>query len=188
MSIISIFLIAVALSMDAAAVAAAIGLSAKKITWGNTLKPALAFGIFQGVMPLIGWSAGKFLDQYIKTFDHWIAFILLAIIGIRMIIEAFEKKSEKDKASNLTNLKILFLAIATSIDALAVGLSFAFLKSDILIPAIIITITTFVLSLIASILGNKIGKLFEKKIQIIGGLILIGIGIKILIEHLLTNL
>ena len=136
------------------------------------------------LMPIIGWSVGVQFDKYINDFDHWIAFILLSIVGAKMIYESLSEGDFKQKACALGHFKILCLSIATSIDALAVGISFAFLKSDIYFPALIIGIITFILSFIGGTLGRKIGNIFGKKVQSAGGLILVIIGAKILIEHI----
>jgi len=136
-------------------------------------------------MPVIGWLAGLGLKDFIADVDHWIAFGLLSFIGIKMIYEAFYIKEDKQKTDDsLNNQVVLILAIATSIDALAVGVSFAFLSISIVMPVVVIGLITFVLSFLGVYLGNRVGHFFESRIEIFGGIILIGIGIKILIEHL----
>lgn len=185
MSVMSIFLLAVGLSMDAFAVSIAKGMTMKK---KDLFKYALilgfAFGLFQAFMPLIGWLAGSYFESMISSFDHWIAFTLLCLIGANMIRESFQEEDED--ASSLTFKTIFVLAIATSIDALAVGISFAFLNVDIVSSVIIIGLTTFVLSFVAVYAGSKLGCVLEKYAGIIGGIILILIGFKILLEHLLS--
>lgn len=185
MSIFSVFMIAIGLSMDACAVSIAKGMTLKK---EHLLRYALilgfVFGLFQGAMPLIGWWAGSYFKDFITSIDHWIAFGLLSIIGINMIKEALYGDEEQTNDSSLTFKSIIILAIATSIDALAVGISFAFLQVDIVSAVLMIGLTTFVLCVIAVYIGNRLGDLLEKYAGILGGIILIVIGIKILIEHL----
>lgn len=184
MPLFQILLIAVGLAMDAFAVSLASGFSLKRsfLFWSCII--ALFFGGFQALMPIIGWFGGNLFRDYIDTFDHWIAFGLLLIIGGRMIYEAFCSHPEK-KLIRPTNIVVLFgLAIATSIDALAVGLSFSFLDFSIFIPAILIGIITFILSFCGVLIGQKMGLKWGKSAHILGGIVLIMIGIKILIEHL----
>ncbi len=185
MSLIQIFLIAIGLAMDAFAVSMASGISLKKsyVLWACII--ALFFGGFQALMPVIGWFGGSLFQAYIESFDHWIVFGLLLIIGCRMIYEAFFSHPEK-KLIRPTNLLVLLgLAIATSIDALAVGLSFSLLNAPIFLPALIIGIVTFIISFCGVMLGRLMGLRFGKCAHILGGVVLIGIGIKILLEHLL---
>jgi len=183
MELISILLIGVGLAMDAFAVAVCKGLSMKKLESKKAIIIALYFGIFQGAMPVIGYFLGTAFESFVTQIDHWIAFILLGIIGINMIKEAFGCNCENtnDKVDFKT---MVVLAIATSIDALAIGITFAFLKTNITLAGIVIGITTFILSLIGVKIGNEFGNKFEKKAQIFGGIILILIGTKILVEHL----
>ena len=186
MGLVELFLIAIGLSMDAFAVAICKGLNMRKLNNKHTFIIALFFGGFQGIMPLIGWFLGKQFAQYITGFDHWIAFILLAFIGGQMILESFKKDNEKCDIDENLDLKELFmLAIATSIDALAVGITFALIpNTNIWISIILIGIITFVLSIIGVFIGNKFGARFKSKAEFAGGLILILIGSKILFEHL----
>ena len=185
MSLFSIFMIGIGLSMDAFAVSIARGMTMKK---EDLLRYALTlgffFGVFQAVMPLIGWWAGSYLQAFIASIDHWIAFGLLAIIGGNMIRESLRGEEEACEDKSLTLKTILILAVATSIDALAVGISFAFLQVHIWTAITVIGVTTFVLSFIAVYLGNRLGDLLEKYAGILGGIILILIGTKILLEHL----
>lgn len=184
MSIISIFMLGVGLSMDAFAVSIAKGMTMKKQeVLKYALVLALFFGFFQAMMPVIGWWIGSYFKELISSVDHWIAFGLLGIIGLNMIREAMHGDEEKDNAS-LTLSTITILAIATSIDALAIGISFAFLQVNILLAISIIGMTTFILSFIAVYVGNRLGGMLEKYAGLLGGIILIGIGTKILIEHL----
>lgn len=184
MSLFSVFLIGVSLSMDAFAVSVAKGMCVK----GNRLRCALTlafwFGAFQALMPLLGWLSGSLFESFITAIDHWIAFILLALIGGNMIREAIHGKDEEDDDCNLALSHVLLLAVATSIDAFAVGITFAFLKVDVLTSIAIIGITTFVLCFAAVYLGSKLGAILKKYAGIFGGVILILIGARILIEHL----
>lgn len=184
---ISLFLIGVGLSMDAFAVSVCKGLAMRKVNKKQALVIGLFFGGFQALMPLIGYLLGVRFKQYITNIDHWIAFVLLVLIGGNMIREAFGEDGEEHEEEMDAPLRIkemFLLAIATSIDALAVGVTFAFLKYPIVESIIIIGCTTFVLSIIGVYVGNVFGNKYEKKAQIAGGIILIGIGIKILLEHL----
>ena len=188
MSFFEIFMIGVGLSMDAFAVAICKGLNMRKLDKGQTLVIALFFGGFQALMPFLGWLLGKQFESYITSFDHWIAFVLLAFIGGKMIWDVF-KGDEKDeaycRASARLDIKELFvLAIATSIDALAVGISFAFLQVNIGFAITLIGCTTFVLSAAGVFVGHKFGAKYEDKATVVGGVILILIGLKILLEHL----
>ena len=184
MNLVTIIIIAVGLAMDAFAVSIASGVTLKEVRLSYALRIALFFGGFQAVMPLIGWLVGSSFSSYIAAFDHWVAFGLLAFIGGKMIYESTILK-EAEKKTDPRKLIVLFvLAIATSIDALAVGLSFSFLDVTIVEPVIIIGLITFLLSFAGVYIGTKAGSMFENKIEIIGGVILIGVGIKILIEHL----
>lgn len=188
MSIFELFLIAVGLSMDAFAVAICKGLSMRKMNYRHAAVIALFFGGFQALMPLIGWVLGKQFERYITSVDHWIAFILLAIIGMNMIREALGKDDEEEEkgcqGDRLDLKELLMMAIATSIDALAVGVTFAFLQVSIVPAVSLIGITIFVLSLIGVSLGRVFGAKFKSKAEFLGGAILILIGVKILLEHL----
>ncbi len=186
MGLFELFLIGIGLSMDAFAVAVCKGLCMTKINKKHALVIALFFGGFQFLMPVAGWLLGTQFERYIVSFDHWIAFALLAFIGGKMIYEAISDDDEDacraDKSLDLKELTLL--AIATSIDALAVGITFAFLKVNILPAAGLIGVTTFVLSLAGVVIGNRFGSRYKKKAEICGGVILILIGLKILLEHL----
>jgi len=184
MDLITILFIAFGLAMDAFAVSVTSGVTLKQERVNNALRIGLHFGAFQAFMPLIGWLAGLKLKDFIAGVDHWIAFGLLSLIGGKMIWESMKMGSGGKPANDLTPLVLLSLSVATSIDALAVGVSFAFLKVGIVVPILVIGLVTFVLSFLGVMVGNKIGHFFERKIETLGGLILIGIGIKILIEHL----
>ncbi len=184
MDIVTIIFIAFGLAMDAFAVSITSGLTIKHLRINNALKIAIFFGSFQAVMPVIGWLAGLSLRDFIAGVDHWIAFGLLSFIGCKMIYESIKIKSSKKEINPLNVYVLLMLSIATSIDALAIGVSFAFLKISIATPIIVIGAVTFLLSFLGVFVGNRFGHFFESKIEIVGGFILIGIGIKILIEHL----
>jgi len=184
MHMMAILLIAFGLAMDAFAVSIANGITIKHQRINNALKIGLFFGSFQAMMPLIGWLAGLRLTDFISGFDHWVAFGLLSLIGGKMIYES-TKIGDNKEIRSLNLFALFLLSIATSIDALAVGLSFAFLKISIATPIVVIGIVTFILSFLGVLVGNKLGHFFENKMEFLGGLILIGIGIKILIEHLL---
>ena len=185
MDILTVTLIAVGLAMDAFAVSIARGISTEKRKQKNALVIASFFGAFQMAMPLIGWFAGTELEVLITGIDHWIAFGLLVMIGSKMIYDSSRK--EGSRSENTLSLRaLLILSTATSIDALMVGLSFAFLQTDILMPIVVIGIVTFSLSYLGFLFGNVVGGFFGNKIKAVGGIILIAIGIRILLEHLLT--
>lgn len=203
MNIITIVLTAFALAMDAFAVSVTKGMALKNLTKSIAIKIALFFGVFQAAMPLIGWMLGISFQGYIKAIDHWIALILLSILGGKMIYEFYESRKEaatekeedeievsttlEGEGNNkveLSNKELTTLAIATSIDALAVGITFAFLKYPVGLSVTIIGITTFVISVAGVYIGNFFGEKFKKKAEIAGGIILVGIGVKILLEHL----
>lgn len=186
MSFVELLLIAVGLSMDAFAVAVCKGLQMKEIDYKQGFTVALSFGFFQGLMPLLGWYLGTGFGHYISDIDHWVAFILLAFIGGKMIFEALSGEDEAQTESGGTDLKeLLMLSIATSIDALAVGITFALLPdTDIWSSVITIALTTFLLSFLGVVVGNRFGSRYEKKAELLGGVILVLIGLKILLEHL----
>jgi putative Mn2+ efflux pump MntP len=183
MSLLTIFLLAIGLGIDAFSVAIGIGAVNRKKSWAPVLRLSLAFGCFQFVMPLIGWLAGSTVVSLIDNFDHWIAFALLAVVGGKMIWEGFEKESGEEKADQTRGWPLLILSIATSIDALAVGFSFSLLKTPILFPALIIGVVCFAMTAVGMIFGKGLARIFGKKVEILGGLVLIAIGVKILIEH-----
>ncbi len=183
MSLLSLFILAVGLSMDAFAVSVCKGLAMKKVTLKKASVVGLWFGSFQALMPAAGYLLGLRFEQYITAIDHWIAFFLLGIIGISMIREALS--GEEDCADDSLDCKTMFLlAVATSIDALAVGITFAFLQADIVPAVSFIGLTTFVLSAAGVKIGNAFGTRYKSKAELAGGIILICMGIKILLEHL----
>lgn len=181
--LLSLFGVALGLSMDAFAVSVANGFLIKQVNFRHILRIALFFGGFQAIMPLLGWSTGHFFSSFFSKINYWIASGLLFLIGIKMIIEARKIESNFKDATHLPTL--ILLSIATSIDALAVGFSFAMLHLHIIEPAVIIGGITFIVSFLGVYLGNRIGHLFERKLDIIGGIVLIIIGIKILFENIL---
>ena len=185
MSTLSLFILAAALSMDAFAVSVCKGLAMKRVSVKNALIIGLWFGGFQALMPAIGYLLGTKFDQYITSIDHWIAFVLLSFIGISMIKEAISTKDEEEETNPSLSVKTMFLlAVATSIDALAVGVTFAFLKVQIIPAVSFIGTITFLLSIVGVKVGNVFGTRYKAKAEIAGGIILILIGVKILLEHL----
>ena len=183
MSLLSLFILAIGLSMDAFAVSVCKGLAMQKITLKKAGIVGLWFGGFQALMPFIGYLLGSRFEQYITAIDHWIAFVLLCIIGLSMIKEAVSK--EEEAANGSLDAKTMFLlAVATSIDALAVGITFAFLQVDIVPAVSFIGIITLLLSAVGVKVGNMFGTRYKASAEIAGGIILISIGIKILLEHL----
>lgn len=188
MGVAELILIAAGLSMDAFAVAVCKGLNMTKLNYRHAFVIALFFGVFQALMPLIGWFLGTQLADYITAVDHWVAFALLAFIGGRMIAEAMKPDDGRENwpATKGLDIKELFiLAIATSIDALAVGITFALLPdTSIVLSVSLIGAITFVLSFLGVAIGNRFGAKYEKKAELAGGVILVLIGLKILLEHL----
>ncbi len=182
MGLFDLFLIAVGLSMDAFAVAICKGLSVKKVSIKHGIIVGLYFGGFQAGMPLLGYFLGSSFSKYIEAFDHWIAFVLLGIIGFNMIRESREKEEELNASFGF---KAMFpMAVATSIDALAVGVSFAFMRVQIGWAVTFIGVITFTLSAIGVKIGNHFGAKYKSKAELFGGFVLIVLGIKILLEHL----
>ena len=183
MNMTTILFIAVGLAMDADAVSVTRGINIRQERFKEALKIGVFFGSFQAFMPFIGWLAGLGLRDFISGVDHWIAFGLLTLIGGKMIYESLKAEATQREGSPLSLFLLLGLSIATSIDALAVGVSFAFLKISIGASVSIIGIVTFILSFIGVIAGNRVGRFLKGRIEVAGGFILIGIGVKILIEH-----
>jgi len=183
---VELILIALGLSMDAFAVAVASGATMKRLEMKNVLKMGLFFGGFQTLMPVAGWFAGIGMRNFIADWDHWAAFGLLAFVGGKMIYEsvAMEECSDRDRQCPFDTGTLLMLSLATSIDALAVGLTFSLLSVSIITPVLLIGAVTFALSSAGVAIGMKSGHFFENKIEVIGGLVLILIGLKILLEHL----
>ncbi len=183
MGILELFLTALGLSMDAFAVSVCKGLSAGQVRPRHTLAAGLWFGGFQALMPLLGWLLGVRFQSLIAGVDHWIAFVLLGAIGVNMVLESRKKESEKVEAS-FSVKAMLPLAVATSIDALTVGITFAFLQVDILPAVLLIGVTTFVLSAAGVRAGSIVGMRGKSRAELLGGLVLIFLGCKILVEHL----
>ena len=193
MSFIALIFTAFALSMDAFAVSITKGMTIKNLKKSTALKMALAFGVFQGAMPLLGWVLGISFESYIKSIDHWVAFILLGFIGFNMIKGFFDDRKEGKESElefsatadehDLSNKEIIMLAVATSIDALAVGISFAFLNVSIIPAASIICIITFLVCVVGVFVGNIVGDIFNGYAELVGGVILILIGFNIFNEH-----
>lgn len=187
MTLLEILLVAIGLSMDAFAVAICKGLAMPQINKKQTLLIGAYFGVFQALMPLAGWLLGSQFAGYVTKLAPWIAFVLLAWIGGSMIRESLSQGEEdgKPEPAELRHRELLMLAVATSIDALAVGVSMAFMPVDILSSAGIIGIVAFVLSVVGGLVGRRLGCLFQRRAELVGGLVLIGIGVKILCEHLM---
>ena len=184
MSFLELFLVAIGVAMDAFAVAICKGLAQPKVTLKGLAAVGLWFGGFQALMPLLGWLLGTRFDVYITSFDHWIAFALLVLIGANMIREAFGKEDEAEDDGALDWKTMLVLAVATSIDALAVGVSFAFLDVRILPAVLLIGVITCLTSCLGLKIGNVFGARYKQRAELAGGIILVLIGIKILLEHL----
>ena len=185
MGLLEIIIIAIGLSMDAFAVSITLGLAVKQPKIKEFLIPGIYFGGFQAIMPLIGFFAGTLFAGKIQSSDHWIAFVLLAIIGGKMIWESFSKEEKKVNETPFQFIKMLLLAVATSIDALAVGITFAFFEINIFLAIIITGVITFCISVAGVKIGNVCGVKFKSKAEFIGGAVLIILGLKILIEHLI---
>lgn len=183
MGVLEILLLGIGLAMDAFAVSICKGLSMKKMNWKNAIIIALYFGIFQAIMPMIGYFLGTTFESFVTTFDHWIAFILLVLIGGNMIKESFDNEDEK-KNDKVDFKTMIVLAIATSIDALAVGITFAFFDVNLSLAVSIIGIITFFISIFGVKIGNRFGDKYQNKAELMGGVILVLLGIKILLEHL----
>lgn len=185
---LEILFIALGLSMDAFAVAVASGATMKRLHIPHALKMGLFFGGFQALMPVLGWAAGLSMKNFISGWDHWIAFGLLSAVGGKMFYEAFQIKKEEECAGGKTcpfnTGTLTVLALATSIDALAVGLTFSLLQVSIIAPVLMIGLVTFLMSVAGVKLGSTGGHFFEHKMEAAGGIILVGIGLKILLSHL----
>jgi len=184
MDAITLLGLALALAMDAFAVALGTGAVLSRLTGRQLFRLSFHFGLFQSLMPVIGWLAGLTIMQWVESWDHWIAFSLLAIIGGRMIYEAFSDKEKTDDRDPTKGLSLVLLSIATSIDALAVGFSLSVIGISIWMPALVIGLVAGVLTVVGMLLGGRIGNRWGSRVEIFGGLVLIAIGLKILIEHL----
>lgn len=184
MSVLSIFFIALGLAMDAFAVSLTAGFKVDEKQKGKiAIKLGVFFGLAQGIMPVIGWFFGTNFQRFIEGIDHWIALILLIIIGGKMIVESFKDEEEDDDKNFFSNKNLIMLAIATSIDALAVGITFGCLSVNILLSAIIIALVTGILCTIAVYIGKVCGTLLQGKAELFGGIVLVLIGVKIFLEH-----
>ena len=182
---ISLIIVAFALAMDAFAVAIVTGLALNPLTRRHVFRLSFHFGLFQALMPVLGWLAGFAVQRYIAEVDHWVAFALLAFVGGKMIVSAVRGEGGKAAGSDPTSgWDLVLLSIATSIDALAVGLSLAIIGSPILLPALVIGVVAASLTAVGMKLGRRIGALWGKRVEVIGGLILIAIGLRILASHL----
>jgi len=191
MNLAEIFAIAIGLSMDAFAVAVASSVTIGRVNRRQIFRFGFHFGLFQAMMPVIGWMAGMSAAQYTKPCDHWIAFALLGFVGGKAVLDSLRKggsAKDKDAPGDPTRgLSLVIFSVATSIDALAVGISLAAVNVTIWIPAVMIGVVTAALTVVGMAMGTRIGTRFGKKVEILGGLILIGIGLKILISHLVTG-
>lgn len=179
----SVFLIAVSLALDAFAVSVSSGVSVRGFSWRHAVRMGCWFGSFQFAMPLIGWFLGNSISAYIGKIDYLIAFVLLTVIGVRMILEAVKGDTDHEAITELTAKRLTVLAVATSIDALAVGVPMAFMQVDILMSAVVIGAVAFILSVLGGLLGRRLGMLFQRRAGVLGGLVLIGIGVKMLAAH-----
>lgn len=179
----TLLILAVALAMDSVAVSIAIGSKYRDLLLQRTLFVAAVFGFFQGAMPVAGYFIGITFAEYVQSFDHWIAFVLLVGLGAKMLYEAYKNEFDEE-VTDLSNKTLITMGIATSIDAMAIGVTFAFLQTDILTAASVIALVTFALCVVAVYIGKKLGSLLESKAEMLGGIILIGLGCKILVEHL----
>ena len=184
MNVITIIVIALALAADAFAVSVASGTVYKQLKVKHAFRLALFFGFFQAFMPLIGSLAGRTISEYIDNYAHWVIFSLLSAIGCKMIYESFKIKPESKNPDPLNIIVLLVLSVATSIDALVVGVTLSLLTTSILTAAVIIGLVTFLLSYIGVFIGKKFGHFFENKIEAVGGIILLALGLKILLEKL----
>jgi putative Mn2+ efflux pump MntP len=184
MDTLSILLIALGLSMDCFAIALGISCSGKKVSRTAYFKVAAAFGIAQAVMPVIGWLAGRSLVNIISAYDHWVVFGLLLIVGAHMIWESFHEEEEGEKLDLTRGWALISLAVITSIDALATGLALAFQEVNIAVAAVAIGAVTFSVVILGFVIGRKVGEMLGRWAGVLGGLILIGIGMRVLIEHL----
>jgi len=184
MDVSSVVMIGTGLSLDAFAVSIVSGTIYKQLAIRHILRMAAFFGAFQAVMPILGWSFGLTFRRAIQSYDHWVAFLLLAAIGSKMIYEAARMKRAPEQYNPVDLFVLLTLSVATSIDALAVGIALSLLACPIWMAVLIIGLITFVLSCTGVFIGKRLGHFFESKIEVLGGLVLIGIGIKIVVEHL----
>lgn len=184
MDIITLLLIAFGLSFDTFAVSVSVGIILLQIKFRQALKVAIILAVFQALMPIIGWLLGRQVERLLTAYDHWIAFIVLLLLGVKMIHESFGPEEKRNSLNPMKMNILVGMAIATSIDALVVGFSFAFIKMNIYWSVFVIGVITFLVSMTGILFGKKVGNRLGKKMEVVGGLILIGIGVKILMEHL----
>ncbi|MGI5863577.1 MAG: manganese efflux pump MntP family protein [Myxococcales bacterium] len=188
MGLPSLLAIAVALAMDAFAVAIVSGIALNPLSRRHVFRLSFHFGLFQALMPVIGWVAGRAIHRYIAAFDHWIAFGLLALVGGRMVLGALRadegKESERTAKDPTRGWTLVMLSVATSIDALAVGLSLAMVGTGIVFPALVIGVVAAGFTVVGMVLGRRVGMLAGQWVEVAGGFVLIGIGVKIVVEHL----
>ncbi len=187
MDFFTLILISIGLSFDTFAVSVSTGLVISNIKFWQATRVAFILMIFQSLMPFIGWFTGKQIQQIISNYDHWIAFALLALLGLKMINESFKREKGKSFTDPLKFSVIVWMAVATSIDALIVGVSFALINLNIYMAMFIIGFITFLVSMLGMLFGKKLGARFGKRMEIVGGIILVSIGIKILIDHGILN-
>lgn len=185
MDLLTVFGIALALAMDAFAVALTAGAVLNPLTRRHLFRLGFHFGLFQALMPIGGWLIGMTVQKWISAYDHWIAFGLLAFVGGRMILEAFNKEEDKEVSDPTRGLTMVMLSVATSIDALAVGLSLAMLGISVWMPAAVIGVVAGILTVLGMLLGRRLGHNWGKRVEVCGGLVLCVIGLKILLEHTL---
>ena len=184
MDFVSVMLIALGLAMDAFAVALGVGTTRQDIWFRPGFRLSFHFGLFQFMMPILGWLGGATIVHFIASWDHWIAFALLAYVGGKMIKESFGESAPRNGSDPTRRWTLVMLAIATSIDALAVGLSLAMIKVDILYPSLVIGIVAALMTALGLALGKRLGVQFGKRMELVGGLILIGIGLRVVVSHL----
>jgi len=184
MTFVEIILIAIGLAMDASAVSMAAASAGFAHHKRQVFRLAFHFGLFQGVMPFLGWLLGSTIVDYIQSWDHWIAFVLLGLVGGRMIREGLDKDPEQMKTDPTRGWTLVTLSIATSIDALAIGLSFSVLDVGILLPCLLIGLITVALAVLATQIGKVAGEILGKRVEVLGGIILIGIGVRIVVSHM----
>ncbi len=187
MDSIDLLIIAISLTFDTFAVSVSTGIIYRKIQFWKAFRIALVLGLFQAAMPVVGWGTGSLFTNYFSQYDHWVAFGLLTLIGVKMIIESLKHEDERKDFNPFKFRILVIIAIATSIDALVVGVTFAFIKINILYAFLIIGFTTFLVAMLGMLFGKNAGHKLGKKAEVIGGLMLIGIGTKVLIEHLFAG-
>ena len=186
MDFVTVLLIALGLAMDAFAVALGVGTTRKDVWFRPGFRLSFHFGLFQFMMPIIGWAVGETIVRFIANWDHWIAFGLLANVGGKMVKESFEEGESHNGSDPTRKWTLVMLAVATSIDALAVGLSLAMVQVQILYPSIVIGIVAAVMTALGLALGKRLGTKFGKRMELVGGLVLIGIGLRVLISHIVV--